>query len=58
MPGFQGGSLLETGMGIKYMLTSITYGCCSAEMRLELATWNVDIGSNVETVGDALGSAW
>ena len=40
------------------MQTSITDGCCSAEMRLELATWNVDIGSNVETIGDALDSAW
>ena len=37
--------------------TSITDGYCSAEMRLELATWNVDIGSNVETIGDALDSA-
>ena len=39
------------------MQTSITDGCCSAEMQLELATWNVDIGSNVETIGDALDSA-
>ena len=32
------------------MQSSITDGCCFAEMRLELATWNVDIESNVETI--------